>query len=107
MNATRPKGNNKHLDISERIEIEKGLANGESFREIARKVNKDPKKGLIENEIDLMHKAPRILAMELGMRFIGDYLNGDEYFKLKEGIYSIDKNAFFVVTDAYEVYGGE
>lgn len=42
MNATRPKGNNKHLDISERIEIEKGLANGESFREIARKVNKDP-----------------------------------------------------------------
>lgn len=30
-----------------------------------------------------------------------------EYFKLKEGIYSIDKNAFFVVTDAYEVYGGE
>ena len=30
-----------------------------------------------------------------------------EYFKLREGIYSIDKEAFFVVTDAYEVYGGE
>lgn len=30
-----------------------------------------------------------------------------EYFKLKEGIHSIDKNAFFVVTDAYEVIGGE
>lgn len=30
-----------------------------------------------------------------------------EYFKLKEGIKEIDANAFFVVTDAYEVNGGE
>lgn len=30
-----------------------------------------------------------------------------EYFKLKEGIHEIDKSAFFVVTDAYEVSGGE
>ncbi len=30
-----------------------------------------------------------------------------EYFKLKEGIAAIDNEAFFVVTDAYEVYGGE
>lgn len=29
-----------------------------------------------------------------------------EYFVAKEGIHSIDKNAFFVVTDAYEVSGG-
>ena len=29
-----------------------------------------------------------------------------EYFKVKEGIYSIDPNAFFLVTDAYEVSGG-
>jgi uncharacterized membrane-anchored protein YitT (DUF2179 family) len=28
------------------------------------------------------------------------------YFKLKEGISLIDKDAFFVVTDAYEVKGG-
>lgn len=30
-----------------------------------------------------------------------------DYFKLKEGIHVIDKNAFFVATDAYEVLGGE
>jgi uncharacterized membrane-anchored protein YitT (DUF2179 family) len=28
------------------------------------------------------------------------------YFKLKEGISLIDTDAFFVVTDAYEVKGG-
>lgn len=30
-----------------------------------------------------------------------------EYFVLKEGIHEIDKNAFFLVSDAYEVFGGE
>lgn len=30
-----------------------------------------------------------------------------EYFIVKEGIHEIDKNAFFVVADAYEVYGNK
>lgn len=30
-----------------------------------------------------------------------------EYFKLKEGIKEIDKDSFFIVTDSYQVYGGE
>ena len=30
-----------------------------------------------------------------------------EYFKLKEGINKIDEEAFFIATDAYEVYGGK
>lgn len=31
----------------------------------------------------------------------------NEYFRLKEGIHTIDEKAFFVITDAYEVFGGE
>lgn len=49
------------------------------------KVNTDPKAGLTQNEISLLHKAPKILTLELAMRFLGDYLNGDEYFRLKPG----------------------
>ncbi len=30
-----------------------------------------------------------------------------DYFKLKEGIHEIDPKSFFVVTDSYEVFGGE
>ena len=30
-----------------------------------------------------------------------------EYFKLKEGIHQIDPEAFFIITDAYEVSGGQ
>lgn len=48
-------------------------------------VNTDSKAGLTQNEIGLLHKAPKILTLELAMRFLGDYLNGDEYFRLKEG----------------------
>lgn len=40
---------------------------------------------LTKGEIENLHKAPRILTMELAMRFITDYLNGDEYFQLKPG----------------------
>lgn len=30
-----------------------------------------------------------------------------DYYRLKEGIKKIDKDAFFIVTDTYEVFGGE
>jgi len=33
-------------------------------------------------EVDLMADAPHIIALELGVRFLGDYLRGDSYFKL-------------------------
>jgi len=46
-------------------------------------VNNDPEKGLTQAEIQLLHKAPKILTLELAMRFLEDYLNGDEYFKVK------------------------
>lgn len=42
MNTNRPKGNQKHIDLSGRIRIEQGLNNGESFRTIARDLGKDP-----------------------------------------------------------------
>ena len=42
MNTTRPKGNQKHIDLSGRIRIEQGLNNGESFRSIAIVLHKDP-----------------------------------------------------------------
>lgn len=42
MNENRPKGNQKHIDLSGRIRIEQGLNNDESFRSIARDLNKDP-----------------------------------------------------------------
>lgn len=30
-----------------------------------------------------------------------------DYYKLREGIKEIDENAFFIITDTYEVFGGE
>ena len=39
---TQSKGNQKHLTLSDRIRIEKGLNNSLSFAEIAREIHKDP-----------------------------------------------------------------
>lgn len=36
------RGNQKHLTLSQRIVIEKGLLSGKTFAEIARETNKDP-----------------------------------------------------------------
>jgi hypothetical protein len=33
-------------------------------------------------EVDLMADAPQIIALELGLRFLTDYLRGDSYFRL-------------------------
>lgn len=38
----KTKGNQKHLTLSQRIDIEKGLLAGDSFAAIARKIGKDP-----------------------------------------------------------------
>ncbi len=36
-------------------------------------------------ELQLMGDAPRVMALELGVRFLADYLRGDTYFALREG----------------------
>ena len=38
----KEKGNQKHLTLSDRINIEKGLINNDSFAEIGRSIRKDP-----------------------------------------------------------------
>lgn len=39
----------------------------------------------------LLPAAPRVLALELGMRFLGDHLNGDTYFKIHHPGHNLDR----------------
>ena len=45
--------------------------------------------------------------MEKKRKVLMTVIPNREYFKLKEGIKEIDEQSFFIVTDAYQVYGGE
>ncbi len=45
--------------------------------------------------------------LEKKRRVLMTVIPNREYFRLKEGIKEIDKDAFFIVTDSYQVYGGE
>jgi len=59
-----------------KIEVDMGI-----FRALARGfLNTAP--AIEARETDLMVEAAQIMALELGVRFLTDYLRGDSYFKL-------------------------
>lgn len=62
--------------------------------------------------IDELHHGVTILDAQGGFlkrkrKVLMTVIPNREYFKLKEGIKEIDNTAFFIVTDSYQVYGGE
>lgn len=44
-----------------------------------------------EEEVKLMGNAIRLLTLELGIRFLGDYINGDKYFKCNYETHNLDR----------------
>lgn len=65
----------KERDLSRvRVDMDVYRAVARGFLSAAREVT--------PAEVDLMADAPQIIALELGLRFLTDYLRGDSYFKL-------------------------
>lgn len=65
----------KERDLSRvRVDMDVFRAVARGFLSTAREVT--------PAEVDLMADAPQIIALELGLRFLLDYLRGDSYFKL-------------------------
>jgi hypothetical protein len=65
----------KERDLSRvRVDMDVYRAVARGFLSTAREVT--------PAEVDLMADAPQIIALELGLRFLTDYLRGDSYFKL-------------------------
>ena len=46
---------------------------------------------ITEDELDLMGESIRIISLELGMRFLNDYINGDTYFKTNYDKHNLDR----------------
>jgi hypothetical protein len=65
----------KERDLSRvRVDMDVFRAAARGFLSTAREVT--------PAEVELMADAPQIIALELGLRFLTDYLRGDSYFKL-------------------------
>ena len=58
-------------------------------------------KSLTETEIEMLPYASIMLTLECGMRFLGDYLNGDIYFKIHREGHNLDRarTQFKLVSD--------
>lgn len=56
---------------------------------------------LTEEELSLMAESIRIITLELGIRFLNDYINGDTYFKIDYEKHNLDRaiNQLKLVTD--------
>ena len=46
---------------------------------------------LTDTEVSLMGESIRIITLELAMRFLNDYINGDTYFKIKYKHHNLDR----------------
>lgn len=82
-----------------------GISKSKSFYIITE--NEDEIRKFILNDL---HHGVTVLQAKGGytgnsLKVIMCVIPTKEYFKVKEGIKTIDKNAFFLVTDTYEVFG--
>jgi hypothetical protein len=50
-----------------------------------------PECSLTENEVETLADGAVILTLELGVRFLTDYLNGDVYFKVHRDGHNLDR----------------
>lgn len=84
-----------------------GISSSKTFYIVTNKP-KDVKKYIIN---DLNHSVTNFFARggykEKEETVLMTVLPTREYYQFRKGILKIDKNAFFMVTDAYEVVGGE
>ena len=46
---------------------------------------------ITQEELSLMSESIRIITLELAMRFLNDYINGDTYFKIDYPRYNLDR----------------
>jgi len=49
------------------------------------------KGSLIDNEIDMLPMGAKMMTLECGIRFLTDYLNGDNYFKIHRPNHNLDR----------------
>ena len=93
-----------------------GVAVAKVYKLETPKVVIEKKAGVAEEEVKkfiLKHLSHGVTILDAKGGFTGQnqkvimcIIPTKEYFIAKEGIHEIDSNAFFVVTDAYEVSGG-
>jgi N-acetylhexosamine 1-kinase len=75
----------------------------EVFRAAARGFVKSSRH-IAPREVELMTDAAQIMALELGVRFLADYLRGDSYFKLKpEDPHDLNKTRSMVQFRVFEL----
>ena len=77
------------------------------FEAIARGYLAETRESLTSLEKDLLAFSARLITFELGMRFLTDYLNGDQYFRIHHPQHNLDRcrTQFKMVADMEGKFG--
>ena len=75
--------------------------NMEYFKRFTEAYLSETKEILLQTEIDNLALSCRIITLELAMRFLNDYINGDTYFKTNYETHNLDRarNQFKLLSD--------
>lgn len=79
-------GNEDELDLS------KVSMDIEMFRALAESYLSEAVSFLTPTEIELMPASGRLITLEIGMRFLTDYLEGDQYFKVHREDHNLQRS---------------
>ena len=72
-------------------DLSKVTVNLDFFKQLARGYVEATRGVLTQPEVSLMHIAPRLLALALGVRFLTDHLAGDIYFKIHHANHNLER----------------
>lgn len=77
--------------LEDELDFKKATLNVELFEAYTKNFIKGCAGSLTENELDMLHMAAMVMTYECGMRFLTDYLDGDNYFKISREKHNLDR----------------
>ena len=77
--------------MEDEVVLEKVYFLPETFAAIVRGYLESAGSILEKKEIDHLPIAPLVITYELGLRFLSDFINGDQYFKIKRPNHNLDR----------------
>ncbi|NTV79665.1 MAG: phosphotransferase, partial [Clostridiales bacterium] len=87
--------------MEDEVDLSKVWLDLDLFESFTHGFMKSAGNSITEAELELLPFSAKLLTFECGMRFLGDYLNGDIYFKIDKEKHNLDRarNQFKLVSD--------
>ena len=77
--------------VEDEVDLTKVHVRLDYFEAFTRAFLKEVKDLIVPEEVRGLYKSCQIIALEIAMRFLDDYINGDEYFKISHPTHNLER----------------